>query len=268
MTDRTVRRVAWVTGASRGMGADTAVALARAGFDVALTSRDQRRLEVVAEAVRAVGGTALPLAADLTDRRAVEAFADAAVDRFGRCDVLCNIGVYQGPAMQTVLLETSLDELAASLEADVVAPALLCRRALPLMLESGRGTVVNMSSNVVVLDPRASVEANGWSFAYAAGKAGIDRLAGILNAELGDRGIRAFTVEPGIVAYGEKLAEFLAKYAGAPVSPPESIGPGVVWLVDSPDADALRSKRIDLPRLTHQHGLLPGWGGPGSRYPA
>jgi 3-oxoacyl-[acyl-carrier protein] reductase len=235
---------------------------------VALTSRDQGRLEAVAGQVRAAGGAALPFAADLTDRRAVEAFAQAAIDRFGRCDVLCNIGVYQGPAMRTVLLETSLDELAASLEADVVAPALLCRRALPLMLERGRGTIVNMSSNVVVLDPGSSVASNGWSFAYAAGKAGIDRLAGIVNAELGDRGIRAFTVEPGIVAYGEKLTEFLTKYAGAPVSPPESIGPGIVWLVDSPDADALITKRIDLPRLTHQHGLLPGWDGPGSAPPA
>jgi 3-oxoacyl-[acyl-carrier protein] reductase len=264
----TGRRVAWVTGASRGMGANTAVELARAGFDVALTARDQGRLEEVAEQVRAVGAAALPLASDLTDRKSVADFADAAVERFGRCDVLCNIGVYQGPAMRTVLLDTSLDELAASLEADVVAPALLRRRAIPLMLEQGGGTVVNMSSNVAVLDPRASVATNGWSFAYAAGKAGIDRLAGILNAELGDRGIRAFTVEPGIVAYGEKLAEFLAKYAGAPVSPPESIGPGVVWLVDSPDADALMAKRIDLPRLTHSHGLLPGWDGPGTPPPA
>ncbi|WP_051683933.1 SDR family NAD(P)-dependent oxidoreductase [Blastococcus sp. URHD0036] len=268
MTIEGARRVAWVTGASRGMGANTAVELARAGFDVALTSRDQGRLDAVAEQVRAVGGAALPLAADLTDRRAVEAFAQAAADRFGRCDVLCNIGVYQGPAMRTVVLETSLDELAASLEADVVAPALLCRRAVPLMLEQGGGTVVNMSSNVVVLDPRASVATTGWSFAYAAGKAGIDRLARILDAELGDRGIRAFTVQPGMVAYGEKLAEFLAKYAGAPVSPPEAIGPGVVWLVESPDADALRTTRIDLPRLTHEHGLLPGWGGPGSPHPA
>ncbi|SEP05418.1 SDR family NAD(P)-dependent oxidoreductase [Trujillonella endophytica] len=264
MTATGARRVAWVTGASRGMGANTAVELARAGFDVALTARDQARLEAVADQVRAAGGAALPVSADLADRASVSAFAEAAVDRFGRCDVLCNIGVYQGPAMATVLLDTSLDELAASLEADVVAPALLCRRALPLMLEHGRGTIVNMSSGVATLQPRASVATNGWSFAYAAGKAGIDRLAGIVNAELGDRGIRAFTVEPGIVAYGEKLAEYLEKYSGAPVSPPESIGPAIVWLVDSPDADELLPKRINLPGLTHRYGLLPGWEGPGS----
>jgi hypothetical protein len=51
------------------------------------------------------------------------------------------------------------------------------------------------------------------------------------------------------------------------VSPPESIGPAIVWLVTSPEADRLLSKRIYLPGLTHKHGLLEGWDGPGTPYP-
>ena len=250
------------------MGADTAVSLAAAGHDVALTARDQRALDAVASRVEAAGGRALAVASDLVDRGAVSSFADAALERFGRCDVLCNIGVYQGQGTRDLFMDLSIDELAASLEADVVAPALLCQRAIPSMLARGSGTIVNMSSSSVFLDPPGTVHGSGWSLAYVAGKAGIDRFASILNVELGPSGIRAFNVEPGFVAYGEQLELSLQKYPGMPVSPPESIGPAIVWLVQSPDATRLLDKRVYLPGLTHKHGLLPGWGGPGSAYPA
>jgi 3-oxoacyl-[acyl-carrier protein] reductase len=263
-----MRRVAWVTGANRGMGADTAVALARAGYDVAITARDQMLLRAVADDVVANGGAALALPSDLTDRSSMAAFADAAIERFGRCDALCNIGIYKGEGMAKLFLDTSLEELDLNIEADVVAPALLCQRALPLMLEQGGGTIINMSSSSVVLEPPGTVHDNGWSLAYVASKAAIDRFASILNVELGGQGIRAFNVEPGFVAYGEAFADTLAKYPGIPVSPPEAIGPAIVWLLASPDADRLRSKRVNLPGLTHKQGLLAGWGGPGTPYPA
>ena len=119
----------------------------------------------------------------------------------------------------------------------MISPAYLCQRAIPLMLEQGGGTIVNMSSSSVVREPPGNVHQNGWSLAYVAAKAGIDRFASILNVELGGRGIRAFNFEPGFVAYEDVLAEKLAKYPGVPVSPPEAIGPAIVWLVQSPDAD-------------------------------
>lgn len=262
-----MRRVAWVTGASRGMGADTAIQLAKAGYDVALTARDQARLDSVAKEIEAAGGSALPVATDLANRITMEAFAEAAVSRFGRCDVLCNIGIYQGPGLRSLFMDTPLDEFAVSFEADVIAPALLCRKAIPLMIDQGGGTIVNMSSSSVFLDPPGTVNENGWSLAYVAAKAGLDRFASILNVELSGTAVRAFNVEPGFVAYGEQLAEALAKYPGIPVSPPESIGPAIVWLTTSPDADRLLSKRVYLPGISHRHGLLEGWEGPGTRYP-
>jgi 3-oxoacyl-[acyl-carrier protein] reductase len=260
------RPVAWITGASRGMGADTCVQLARAGYDVALTARDQRRLDDVAEAVRVEGGRALAVASDLTDRASISAFADAALTEFGGCDVVCNIGIYQDPAGRQLVMDTELDELVVSFEADVVAPVLLCRRALPSMLAAGGGTIVNMSSSSVFLDPPGTVHENGWSFAYVGAKAALDQLAGILNVELGPRGIRAFNVEPGFVAYGDALEESLRRYPGVPVSPPDAIGPAIEWLVRERAADRLLSKRVDLPGLSHKHGLLPGWDGPGTSF--
>jgi NAD(P)-dependent dehydrogenase (short-subunit alcohol dehydrogenase family) len=261
------RPAAWVTGASRGLGADIVQQLARASYDVAVTSRDQARLDEVAQSLEAVGVDALPVAADLTDRAAVTAFADAAEERFGRCDVLCNNGIYQGASMEQLFLDTALDELGRHYEADVVAPSLLCQRVIPGMLERGSGTIVNMSSSSVFIEPPGTAVENGWSFAYVAAKAGLDQLASILNVELGGSGIRAFNVEPGFVAYGERLAEMLRKYPDVPVSPPEAIGPAVVWLAQSPDAHRLVRKRVSLPDLTHRHGLLPEWDGPGTPYP-
>ena len=261
------RPAAWVTGASRGLGADIARQLAGAGYDIALTSRDQGRLDDVAKNLEGLGVDALPFAADLTDRTAVTAFAVAAEERFGRCDVLCNNGIYQGASMEQLFLDTDLDELLRHYEADVVAPSLLCRRVIPGMLERGNGTIVNMSSSSVFLEPPGTAVDNGWSFAYVAAKAGLDQLASILNVELGAAGISAFNVEPGFVAYGERLAEMLRKYPDVPVSPPEAIGPAVVWLAQSPDATRLVRKRVSLPDLTHRHGLLPDWDGPGTAYP-
>jgi NAD(P)-dependent dehydrogenase (short-subunit alcohol dehydrogenase family) len=248
------------------MGAGTAVQFARAGYDVVLTARDQRRLDGVADDVRGEGGRALAVASDLTDRDSISAFADAALNEFGRCDVVCNIGIYQGPGGRQLVMDTELDELIVSFEADVVAPVLLCRSALPSMLETGAGTIVNMSSSSVFLDPPGTVHENGWSFAYVGAKAALDQLASIINVELGSRGIRAFTVEPGFVAYGDDLDDSLRRYPGVPVSPPDAIGPAILWLVREAAATRLLSKRVDLPGLTHKHGLLPGWNGPGTSF--
>jgi 3-oxoacyl-[acyl-carrier protein] reductase len=208
------RPVAWVTGASRGMGADTAVQLARAGYDLAITARDRQRLEHVAGEVEAEGGRALVHPLDLTDRPAVLRFAEAALAEFGRCDVVCNIAVYQAAGAFQLVMDTDPDEMILSYEADVVAPTLLCQRAIESMLEHGGGTIVNMSSSSVFLEPIGTVKDNGWSFGYVAAKAGIDQLASMLNIELGERGIRAFTVEPGFVAYGDEFEETLGLLPG------------------------------------------------------
>ena len=261
------RGVAWITGASGPMGADTSVRLAELGYDVALTARDQQRLDAVARDVESAGRRALAVASDLTDRESMSAFADEAERWGGRCDILCNIGVYQGPGGRQLFMDMPLDELALTLEADVVAPALLTQRAVPMMVANGGGVIVNMCSAVVFLQPSGTVHENGWSLAYAAGKAGLDQFSKVLNVELAPVGIRVFTVEPGFVAYGQAFDAVIRGRPGVPVSPPQAIGPAIAWLVQSPDASTLLSKRVNLPALTHEHALLPGWDGPGTPYP-
>jgi NAD(P)-dependent dehydrogenase (short-subunit alcohol dehydrogenase family) len=266
------------------MGASIALELASEGYDVAIAARtldaqtrpapnasslrnlSDSTLASVAADVEARGATALPVQMDLADLGSVAAAADAVLTHFGRCDVLVNNGVYQGPGASSLFLETAIDDFATHLRADVVAPGLLVRTLVPGMIERGRGVVVNMSSFVVANDPPGTVLEDGWSLSYAAGKAGLDRFASVLNVELRDTGVMVFTVEPGFVAYGPALAESLEKFPGRPVCPPEAIGVAVRWLVSAPEAARLIGKRIHLPAITERNGLLPGWDGPGSAY--
>ena len=261
------RPVAWVTGANRGMGADTARCLARAGYDVVLSARDEVLLAEVAAEIEALGRHALAVPCDLTDRAAVGHLADVALERFGRCDVLCNIGIYKGPGMRQVVEEIEVDELQRHLDADLIAPFLLCQRVLPWMKEHG-GTIINMGSSSIAMEPPDTAHGSGWSFAYASAKAALDQLARLLQVEVGPDGVRVFNVEPGYVAYGERYVESRRRYPDMAVSPPEAIGPAILWLIQSPDADRLLKKRVNLPGLTHRHGLLPGWEGPGSNWPS
>ncbi len=83
--------------------------MAGLGYDVVLTARDEQRLEAVARHVEGTGGRALVVASDLTDRDSIIDFADAAEAWGEGCDVLCNIGVYQGPGAQQLLTETAIE---------------------------------------------------------------------------------------------------------------------------------------------------------------
>ena len=140
-------RVALVTGASRGIGAESAVALAQAGFDVAITARTLSEgerhdhvgsdtplpgsLEATAAAVRRQGREALCLQADILDEAAVLAAANAALTHFGHIDLLFNNAVYQGTGNQEPLLEVSKEQLAAIYQGNVFTPLALVKTLLP-----------------------------------------------------------------------------------------------------------------------------------------
>lgn len=136
-------QVAVVTGAGRGIGAATAVALAEAGADVVLSARTSRQLDEVAERVQAAGRRAYAVPADLNDLDAVASLAGHAREQFGRLDIVVN---NVGGTIPNAFLDTDAAYLEEAFHFNVSTAHALTRAAVPVMLENGGGSVVNISS--------------------------------------------------------------------------------------------------------------------------
>jgi 7-alpha-hydroxysteroid dehydrogenase len=138
-------QVAIVTGAGRGIGAASAIALAEVGADVVISARTAEQLQETAAAVEAVGRKAHIVVADLNDEAAVRSLADAARDVFGRLDVVVN---NVGGTMPRTYLETSVGFLERAFHFNVSTAHALTTSSVPLMLENGGGSVINIASVV------------------------------------------------------------------------------------------------------------------------
>ena len=136
-------QVAIVTGAGRGIGAACALALAEAGADVVVAARSSGQLEAVAAAVRAIGRAARAVPADLADLGQAPRLVAEARQAFGRLDIIVN---NVGGAVPRPFLETSADDIEQAVHFNVSTAHALLRPAVPLMLDSGGGAVINISS--------------------------------------------------------------------------------------------------------------------------
>ncbi len=178
-------RVGVVTGASAGIGAATARALAAAGMAVVVGARRAGALAAVCDEIRAAGGRAEAIVTDLRDKTQVDALVDGAVARFGRLDaVVANAAV----GVLRPIAEARVEEWRTVLDTNLVGTVLLCRAALRHLLPQGRGDIVLMGS--------ASTE-GAWPYfgAYAASKAAVMSLARTLRAEVAAQGVRVMTVD-------------------------------------------------------------------------
>ncbi len=271
--------VALVTGASRGIGKGAAIALARAGCDVALAARTlyagegreesdvghgrlvPGSLEETAEAVVAAGGRALPVFADLLDWATLRAAVARVLDEWGRIDVLVNNAIYTGPGAMVRLVDLTPEQLETRLGANVTAQVVLIQAVLPSMLEAGSGTIIDVTSHVAVADPAAPVGEGGWGLGYAASKGAFHRIAGILAVELAGQGIRAYNVDPGYVDTERQLLNAVENglaghYRGAPPSVPGAV---IAWLATSPEAAAYNGQTVRAQKLALERRLHPDW---------
>jgi len=278
MTGPGAGRRALVTGATRGIGRSTALALAEAGWDVAVTGRTQHRgegrddsdtgggralpgsLEETGEGIRSHGRRALELVADLHDQEGLRAAVARVEETWGGVDLLVNNAVDTAPGSMVPILELTVDQLEAKLAANAVAPFVLIQAVLPGMLERGGGTIVDVTSHTATADPPGPVGQGGWGVAYAASKAAAHRLAPLLAVELGDRGIRAYNLDPGYVDTERQQVNAAAlglvgHYSGAPPSVPAA---AIVWMVDHPDA-LENGQTVRGLKLALVEGLHPDW---------
>jgi 7-alpha-hydroxysteroid dehydrogenase len=180
--------VALVTGAGRGIGAGIARAYARAGADVVLVARTAGELEDVAAAIRAAGRSATIIPADLTDVSRAVQIVERTIAEHGRLDILVNNA---GGAMPAAYLDTTSEALDDAFHFNVAAPFELIRRATPYLLDSGRGSVINITSRMDRLAARQMVT-------YGTVKAALAHLTRLLAVELAP-GVRVNGIAPGVV---------------------------------------------------------------------
>lgn len=184
-------RTALVTGASRGIGREIALGLARAGLDVALLARDAARLAVVAAEVRELGVTAVELTADVSDPAAVRAAVGQAEEALGSIDLLVNNAGAIEP--EHPLWEADPDEWWSVFETNVRGPFLFNRYAVPGMIERGGGRVIDLASGA------SSHEMRGGYSAYNASKTALTRMGANLHGDGFRHGLRVFELAPGVV---------------------------------------------------------------------
>lgn len=271
--------VVFITGASRGIGAATAEAFGRAGWRVAIAARTHadsqplahqlRRpdgqllagtLATTAAAVQESGAEVFAHAMDLMDSASMDAALDAVLAHYGRIDLLINNAVYQDREINAMLLDLDDAALERTLFGNLVAPFHLARRLLPTLLEQGGGQIINVCSGAGQNDPPVAANQGGWGFAYGASKGGLARLAGCINREHGGQGVRAFSVNPGLVTTEAVVATLgddgaLAKRYGA--MPPSAIAASLLWLATNPGAAAMthKPKLIELQALVREQQL-------------
>jgi NAD(P)-dependent dehydrogenase (short-subunit alcohol dehydrogenase family) len=244
-------KVAFITGSSRGIGAESAVALAKAGYRVAITARTLSdgenhdhvgtsvalpgSLEATAKAVESVGGEALCLRGDILEPQSMVAAAQAALEHFGRIDFLFNNAVYQGTGNIEALLDVAEEQLWAIYQGNVFTPLALVKAIVPGMIERNSGTVLNMVSHSAFTDPPAAANDGGWGFAYPSSKAALARMAASLRAEHPASGLRVFNLEPGLVMTDVMRLAGIDDAVMARFKPcsPAAIAAVVSWLADN-----------------------------------
>jgi len=194
MTADTLRdRVAIVTGASRGIGRAIAVMLGRHGVKVAAAARTEQGLLAVCAEIESLGGEAMAIRTDMTSEQDIKQLVHAAVERFGRLDIVINNA---GTGVFVPLEETTTDDWDRVMAVNVRGPFMLCREAIPYLKHNGDvAWIINICSVVGV---KGYVNQS----AYTASKHALLGMTKVLAQEVKQHGIRVHAICPGGVDTG------------------------------------------------------------------
>lgn len=185
MTDR----IAFVTGASRGIGRACALTLARAGAKVAVAARQTDKLEEVADEIRAAGGTAFVVALDLSSHESIKEAFSRTSKEFGRIEILVNNAAITRDGLA---MRMKRDDWDAVISTNLSGTFFAIQQVLPPMIRERWGRIINISS--VVGESGNPGQAN-----YVASKAGVIGLTKSLAQEVGSRTVTVNAIAPGFI---------------------------------------------------------------------
>lgn len=253
-------KTALVTGGGRGIGRATCLALAKYGARLLVVARSPDEIEAVAQEVRNLGGEAHPMRADVSSLEDVRRLFETA----GLVDILINNAGVIKPVERVANVDPG--DWLENININLAGVFLMCRHALPGMLQQRWGRVINVSSGAA----RGTI--TGWS-AYSAAKAGVEAFSNVVAREVGEFGIRVNVVRPGIVdtqmqievrssveeQFGrENLVRFQRYKEQGMLRRPEDPALLISWLL-SPEAEDINGEvlAIDDPDVARKVGLTP-----------
>jgi NAD(P)-dependent dehydrogenase (short-subunit alcohol dehydrogenase family) len=243
-------KVGIVIGGASGVGKATSIRLAQEGVSVVVGDINEAGADAVAEAIRADGGSAESFGADLTDDATISSLMEFTVGRFGRLDLLHNVGadLVNIASNDHDILSTTLDTFDRMVALTLRGYVVSCRTALPYMLKGGGGAIVNTSSLAALRSLPA-----GNRYSYAIAKSGLSPLSQHIAIRYGKQGVRCNTVALGLVLseglVGSLPAERVdAMRAGALIpnpGEPSGIAAAVAFLL-SEDARYITGQTINV----------------------
>lgn len=229
MTGVFTKRVALVTGASRGIGAATARRFAQDGASVALAARAEEDLDTLVAEITEAGGTAVSVRTDIGDPDAVEQMVTRTLEAFGRLDFAIN-NAAGGGHPPTPLPEVDIEQFESAVAINLRGTFLCMKHEIPAILESGGGAIVNMTST-------AGLEGVAGLAAYVSTKHAIVGLTKVAALEFASRGLRVNAVAPGpILTEQLERAGAAGQQSAAKALPigrlgrPEEVAATIAWL--------------------------------------
>ena len=246
--------VAFITGASQGIGKATAFLFAKNGYDLIITARTKDKLEAVAEEIRTLGRQVLAITTDTSERSAVEALINLGIERFSKIDVLVNNA---GICMTAPMAKTTIEDWEKIINVNLWGYIYTINASLPHFLERKQGNIINVGSfGGKVPLPKMT--------AYCTSKYAITGLTETLKLELEPQGIHVSGIHPSVTnsdfleraifkdSDSQQMEQMLSSLLA---SQPEDVAKAIWHAVQHPQAESI----VGLAKFpTFLHRLFPG----------